>query len=128
MIREKIIEFFGRKTDVSLVILFGSQARNQGTAASDVDVAILSKKIFTVDEIVDLQLELSSFLKKEVDLVDLSNSHGAILDEVIGRGDFLINRHPELYEKLLKRCWYEREDDSRFAQKTYKERLSLCLK
>lgn len=128
MVRQQLMQFFANRLDIQLVVLFGSQASQTAKEDSDVDIALLADKSMSSDELVDIQLALSSELAKEVDVVDLSVSHGAILDEVIGRGDFLINRDPELYAKLLKRMWYEKEDDARFTQKIYDERLRIWQK
>ena len=128
MVRKQLVEYFANKLDIQLVVLFGSQAHQTAKNDSDVDVALLANKSMSTDELIELQLALSSKLSKEVDVVDLSVSHGAILDEVFGRGDLLINRNPELYAKLLKRMWYEKEDDARFTQKTYEERLRIWQK
>jgi hypothetical protein len=91
-------------------------------------LAILREERFTHEDLVDPQLALSTFLEKEVDLIDLSTSHGSILEEVVMRGGMLINTNPELYASLLKRMWSEKEDDARYAEKTYQERLRLWQK
>jgi hypothetical protein len=66
--------------------------------------------------------DLGQTLGRDVDLVDLHRAHGAILEEVIVRGDHLIVRDPEVMARLLKRMWYEKEDDARFRQITWQER------
>ena len=76
-----------------------------------------------MESILEMQLGLASQLRCEVDLVDLRQSHGAILQEVLCRGKLLLNRNPKAFEALLKRMWYEREDDQRYSEKTIKERL-----
>ena len=126
MIRDKIKQFFENRNDVLLVFLFGSQAQNRSHAHSDVDIALLGPAPFVVDDLLDIKLKLGTHLGREVDVVDLAKSHGAILQEVICRGELLINRSCEAYACTLKRMWFEQEDDARFTQKTFQERLRIC--
>ena len=128
-ISEEIIkQYFESYGDVELLYIFGSRSQNRVTEDSDLDLAILSSKPLTVDELVDRKLKLSTLVKCEVDLVDLAQSHGAILDEIMCKGKLLICRNPKALENLIKRMWYEKEDDQRFSEITIKERLKQWKK
>ena len=126
MMREKIRKYFDNRSDILLVFLFGSHAGGRNRPGSDVDIAVLGMRSLTIEEILDAKLHLGTDLGCEVDLIDLAASHGAILQEVVCRGELLINRDSEAYARLIKRMWFEKEDDGRFIQKTFQERLRIC--
>ena len=68
-----IINFLTSRTKCCAIIIFGSYSRNAEIADSNLDIAIKTDKKLTSIEIVNLQNELSEFLKiDKVDLVDLS--------------------------------------------------------
>lgn len=126
--RDSIRKFFSSYSDIELVFLFGSFSQNRSRKDSDVDVAIMTKSPLCLNELLDRKLKLASSLGREVDLIDLSQVHGALLEEVLCKGEILIRANPESFARLLKRMWYEKEDDQRFSEKTIKERLKLWQK
>lgn len=119
----KVGKFFSDEVDVLLVIVFGSQADGRASENSDLDVAIAGHASFSLERLVDLQLELGSRLAVEIDLVDLNAAHGAVLQEALSKGRVVTRRDAALYAKLLKRMYYEREDDGRFVALTVTTRL-----
>jgi predicted nucleotidyltransferase len=74
-----------------LALLFGSHARNQARADSDVDVAILpaDSQLALADELA-LQARLSSAAAREVDLVRLDHCYPAIRWRVANEGVLLL--------------------------------------
>ncbi len=60
-----------RGSQIALCVLFGSLARNQAAASSDVDLGVLFTTDIGLRPELDLQAELSLRLGCEVDLVDL---------------------------------------------------------
>ena len=121
--RSGLRQFFGGKPDILVVILYGSFARHGAGPKSDVDVGIYPQNPMDPLTLATMATDLGQALGREVDLVDLREAHGAILEEVIVRGEHLIVRDPEVMARLLKRMWYEKEDDARFRQITWQERL-----
>ena len=117
-----IAHFFARHGDLTLVVLYGSQANGQATKDSDIDVAIMGAQALSIEELLEFNSGLRLKLGREIDLVDLRASHGALLSEILTRGKLLLMRDPAVYAALIKRMWYEREDDGRFLAITLKER------
>ncbi len=119
----QLLNFFRDKDDFPLIILFGSYADGRQTETSDVDVAFYVEKPLSVDERLELQDELQAVLSRTVDLIDLRDAHGALLQEVLVRGLRIKNEHPAVYERLLGRMLREKEDDARVLQKIVDLRL-----
>lgn len=71
---------------VGAVYLYGSQAVDQATQDSDVDIAVLSST--RIQNVVRYQLaqEIADFLNKEVDLVDLRACETVFQFQVVSTG------------------------------------------
>lgn len=117
-----IRDFFSRDTKAAIVLLHGSFASGRQREESDVDLAVLCDYPMTTSQLIEISQDLGSLLKREVDLIDLATCHGAILQESLVRGKQILLRDPERLSALIKRMWYEREDDARFSAKTIAER------
>ena len=96
---------------VKYALLFGSFARGKAKAESDVDIAVAADHAIPVDILVDLGLELSDLLTREVDLIDLMDSHGSSLQEPMMKGIPILLKDPSVRERLLSRMMREHEDD-----------------
>ena len=72
-INQKIIEYFKDKPAVRKVYIFGSYARNEETADSDVDILVdldyAQESSFSVFEFGGMWDDLKDLLKMDVDLV-----------------------------------------------------------
>ncbi|MGH8271471.1 MAG: type VII toxin-antitoxin system MntA family adenylyltransferase antitoxin [Gammaproteobacteria bacterium] len=66
--------------------LYGSTARNEAHAASDLDIAVLAERALDPIGLFDLAGELASLLGREVDLVDLSRTSTVFRSQVVSRG------------------------------------------
>lgn len=119
----ELLKFFRSKDEFPLIILFGSYAHGRQTETSDVDVAFFVEKPFSLDERLTLQNELRAVLRKPVDLIDLREAHGALLQEILVRGVLVKNKKPSVYERLIGRMLGEKEDDGRVLQKIVDLRL-----
>ena len=123
VLEKKLMDYLARNNDVVIAVLYGSMASNQATAKSDVDLGILGPKIYTVEQLYEITSHLEQELQREIDLLDLRVTHGAILEEILCRGRILQLRDHEVYAQLILRMWYEREDDARYSKITLDERL-----
>ena len=73
--------FFKEEFDVNNIILFGSYARNEATAESDIDILIESEtKSF--DKSYRLKVFLKEKLNKEVDVVYFDSVHPFIMRSI----------------------------------------------
>ena len=62
---------------------FGSFAKGNDTANSDVDLLIEPAKDFTIFELLELEEEIAALTKRKVDLVEYSALKHSIRDEVL---------------------------------------------
>ena len=108
------------RADIAVAMLFGSRARGNARADSDVDVAVLGD----VD-----RLELAALLSRatglEVDVVNLAEAGYPLLSAIIQDGVFLHEgvrgahaqwRSHALLQLDLDRGWYERMRDGYLAK------------
>lgn len=107
---KKIKEFFESDPDVLLAILFGSFATGRVGVASDVDIAVAYSSPLSLDERVAKAQALSAEINKEVDLIDLHDARGLLLQQVLANRKTLVNRDPELYGMIIARRINEEED------------------
>ncbi|WP_315081530.1 type VII toxin-antitoxin system MntA family adenylyltransferase antitoxin [uncultured Clostridium sp.] len=94
------IELF-KKQNINAIILFGSIVTVNFQEYSDVDIAILSKKKNTLNDIMDLEETLRNMLNREIDIIDLNNEE---LDlrfkvSVYDTGMLIYNDELDLYTK-----------------------------
>jgi predicted nucleotidyltransferase len=127
-IRTAITDYFARRESARLVILFGSAASEKLKAESDIDLALLEVPQLNTTDSVELTLSLSRLVGREIDLVDLSKAHGAILSETIGSGIVLKNSDEDAYEMLINRVLWEHADDSRIGALILSERMKKWQK
>ena len=120
-----LTDYFATRPEVRILTIFGSFASGNAHAASDLYLAIDTGQRLSPDELAQMTSELATRLGREVDLVDLTVSRGAILEEAIIKGRKVIQRSPEDFARLLKRMWYDKEDDGRYRQRTMQTRLLL---
>ena len=114
--------------NLELAFLYGSHAAQKATSESDLDIAIAATETLTLEERLAIAEALSIEFHCEVDLVDLRNAHGALLQEILTRGICIVKRNLPLYEKLIKRMLMEKEDDSRIAARATNERIQKWLR
>jgi len=77
-----------------IAVLFGSRARGSARADSDVDIAILPERDFTLGEENELAASLSSAVGVEVDLVRLDRADPLLAREVAVTGSVLFESRP----------------------------------
>jgi uncharacterized protein len=118
----KINSWLNSKPDIIIAFVYGSLAEARFHAQSDVDLAVLGRHAFTLDERVEFAQDLGAQLNRTVDLVDLSQSHGLIAKEIFTNGLRVKNSDPDLLSARLKRFYLDEADYGRFRDRAYKER------
>lgn len=76
---------------IRLAYLFGSQARNDATRESDIDVAVSLGKPMQAADKERLIGDIGAAFGRPVDLIDMERSNGAILGRVFKEGIRLID-------------------------------------
>ena len=108
--------------EVRFSTLFGSAAQERLTAHSDVDIAVAAEQKLAPEYKVRLSQALSSALKREVDLVDLQDVSGLILEQALCKAVIVKNDDHELYARLLTRLWYNQADMMPYVKRILEQR------
>ena len=95
------IEKLAHKYHLTLVVLFGSQARGKTHAKSDVDLAFSSETNLSPYDVAKMQLEFTQRLKlKNIELVDLHNASPLLLREVARQAIVLYEKDHSKFARL----------------------------
>jgi uncharacterized protein YutE (UPF0331/DUF86 family)/predicted nucleotidyltransferase len=111
-------EYFEKKSEVSMVFLFGSQAKGLAVDSSDWDVGVY----FTPREYLELEQEgnypgeskiwsdLVDILQTEVDFLVLNRARPSLVFSILNSGFPLVIKDRKLYLRLLCKTSYEAID------------------
>lgn len=84
-IKEKIIGYFEDKNPI-LIYIFGSYAKGNSTAESDIDIAVYLESSIKDIDIYYYKRDLVDILGLEVDLIDLRNANIIIQNQIVTKG------------------------------------------
>jgi predicted nucleotidyltransferase len=93
--------FLARRKGTHLVFLFGSSVSRRMHPASDVDIGILFDSVPNLSQINALTAELSSLLRKEVDLVVLNRASPILKMQVLKNGVRVFARDLGIYHQFF---------------------------
>ena len=109
----KLKAYFGDRSEVVAVYLFGSQATNKTVRSSDMDIGIL---LDTYDHNTETEkknqylVELANILRKEVHPVILNSAGEELMRQIFLKGKCILVRNPEKLS-LFKMTMYARIAD-----------------
>lgn len=89
-IKQLLVERFQAHT----IILFGSAARGELRADSDVDIALVAQQAIDPYELFIVSGELADFLGREVDLIDFSTSSTVFKAQILHHYNLLLDDAP----------------------------------
>ena len=89
---QKIIVSYLKRYDPEYVGIFGSYARNQNDANSDIDILVSFKQTYSLLKLIHMENELSDQLGIKVDLV----TRGSLKNEIIRNS--IMNNLQTLYQ------------------------------
>ena len=69
---QRIVKPLAEKYHISEVYIFGSYARNEATANSDIDFLVFGGKDFKLTSVFAFAEELRMMIKKEIDVFEIS--------------------------------------------------------
>ncbi|MFK4766393.1 nucleotidyltransferase domain-containing protein [Desulfobaculum sp. SPO524] len=105
-----VAECLAAHPDILLGIVYGSASAGTMRADSDVDVAVLAEAPLSLEARLDIILELSLALGREVDVIDLHTAHGLILRQILTKGAVALKRSTVAYARLMKRMLFDHAD------------------
>ena len=98
------------------------------TAHSDVDIAVAAEQKLPAETRSRLAAALSDRLGREVDLIDLQDVAGLILEQALCHSKVVKNADHLLYVRLLKRLWYHQADMVPYIRRILEQRSSRWLR
>jgi uncharacterized protein len=106
MLSQTDIEALCRKSDIDLLVLFGSRAKGRPHSGSDVDLAVKNPRGSNVSKL-DLIFELGGvFPDSEIDLVLLTeDTDPLLLHEIFSKGRPLFERRAGTFDDERLRAW-----------------------
>ncbi len=106
----KILSVLTAYPNLAVAILYGSWAAGRQRPQSDVDLAVALTVPFTWAEQLSLRERLEAQLGRSVDLVDLQEAHGVLLNEILSKGVMVIKSNDVAYARILSRRMGENAD------------------
>jgi predicted nucleotidyltransferase len=122
MYADQIKSLLETEPGLKLVILFGSALKDQLRFESDVDVALAMDEPLTWENKLELIERLGCALERPIELVDLHQAHGLILQQILTTGELLICRDRPFYGRLIKRMLFEQADFQPYIDRIHRER------
>lgn len=106
MIREKTIkkinEYFIDKSNIILVILYGSITDEQFSNQSDVDIAIAGETSPSFEYLLNINSELQILLERDIDLLDIKKIKGLLHYKIFTKGILLKGSSSLTTDNLIK--------------------------
>jgi len=112
--RTTLSQYLERQPDVVMAFLFGSHARGQAHAQSDVDLAVYFDPLPDHRRLHEVWDELERISQRDVDLVVLNDARPSIADTAL-RGERLVVKDERLWLKLMLAVSAEAEDFRQFV-------------
>jgi len=123
-----IKDFLLDKVKPYVVYLFGSAAKENMRADSDIDLGFLSENKLDAYEVFMIAQELADLLGREVDLVDLNQASTVFQVQVISKGKVIYSANEtrrKLFELLVLKKYTRLNEERQVILEKIKERGSV---
>ena len=121
-VQAAIEQVLARHPSIVVAILFGSPATDRSRNDSDLDLAVASATPLDPQIRIQLIEELAAALGRPVDLIDLTQNHGPLLQQILTKGRLIICTDRTRYADLLLRVVYEETDVMPYYRRILAER------
>jgi len=91
---QDLTPIFRRKKRIAAVYLFGSAATDRNRRGSDLDLAIVTKRIISGRERLRIEADLSSRLQRDVDLVVFGQAAPLLQHQILKYGRLICENDP----------------------------------
>jgi predicted nucleotidyltransferase len=122
LLKSKVIEAVSLLPKIQFAAIFGSYAKNCNRTDSDLDIAIAAESPMNYKDIMHIKTELTAFLDKEIDLIDLNTVNGLILKEALCNCDIIVKKNTSLYANLIRKLIYDQTDMMPYYNRILKKR------
>lgn len=126
-VQAAIEQVLARHPSIVVAILFGSLATDHSRNDSDLDLAVASTSPLDTQIRIQLIEELAIGLGRPVDLIDLAQTHGPLLQQILTKGRLLICTDRTRYADLLLRVVYEEADVMPYYRRILAERRQAWI-
>ncbi|MDZ4853249.1 MAG: nucleotidyltransferase domain-containing protein [Nitrospirota bacterium] len=126
-VQAAIEQVLTRHPSIVVAILFGSLATGRNRNDSDLDLAVASTTPLDPQIRIQLIEELAVGLGRPVDLIDLAQTHGPLLQQILTKGRLLICTDRTRYADLLLRVIYEEADVMPYYRRILAERRQAWI-
>ncbi|WP_320172735.1 type VII toxin-antitoxin system MntA family adenylyltransferase antitoxin [Maridesulfovibrio sp.] len=106
----KLAALLEKQDDLEVGILFGSTVTGSNRPDSDIDVAVLGSSLLSYERRMQLRALISIEMGREVDLIDLMNCHGLLLQQILTTGKPLFGQDSLLLAQTANRMLVEQAD------------------
>jgi hypothetical protein len=94
---------------------------------SDLDLAVATIAPFTPQGRIDLIEDLAVAIGRPVDLIDLAQAHGPLLQQIVTKGRMVLCKNRTLYAELLRRLAYDEADVMPYYRRILAERRQAWI-
>ena len=108
--QEQLKQVLNKFPELKLAFLFGSFATGRQNSDSDLDIAVASGEVLSVNRKMQLITELAQSTKRPIDLIDLHMKQEPIFSQVITKGSLILCRDRGLYAEFIKQAIYNAAD------------------
>lgn len=126
-VHASIGQVLDRHPSIVIAILFGSLATGRSRNDSDLDLAVASTAPLNPQTRIQLIEELAIGLGRPVDLIDLAQTHGPLLQQILTKGRLLLCTDRTRYADLLLRVVYEEADVMPYYRRILTERRQAWI-
>lgn len=126
-IRKKITDLLNQEDTISLGILYGSLANHTAGRESDLDLGVAGTVLLDKDQKINLVEKLALLTGRPVDLVDLQETHGTLLHQILTTGELLYCSDTSLYAEIMKRMLFNQADMMPYYYRILKERRETWI-
>ncbi|MCS6291058.1 MAG: nucleotidyltransferase domain-containing protein [Nitrospira sp.] len=123
----KLKDIFSSHPSVEMAFLFGSLAAGQGRMESDLDFAVATTNPLTPQTKIELIEDLAVAIGRPVDLIDLAQAHGPLLQQIVTKGRVILSKNRTLYAELLRRVAYDEADVMPYYRRILAERRQAWI-
>lgn len=96
----RLADFFGKKSEVLLVFLFGSAASRKMAEGSDIDIGILFEFQLDFYKVNEFKNELSSMFKRDIDIANLNSASPVLKMQVLKNGVLVFAKDKKIYNQF----------------------------
>jgi predicted nucleotidyltransferase len=121
-VQRAILRVLVQFPQVHIAYLFGSAVGNRLTSTSDIDIAVVADTRLPLETRLTLAAQMAQALHREVDLIDLQDVTGEILQHSLCQGTKLLQKDTRVHADLIKRLWFDQSDMMPYRRRLLAER------